>query len=392
MDLENSTPMLLQDDDQAMLDDLSSFLPSDLVIEILSILPVKSLIRFSYVSDSWNFLIFSSDDFLKKHLHRSITDSKFRHHHLLAEIKRNDFSGDMYCLSNSPKSLFDNPPPPQSPLSMILYDHPSIEFPRGTLIIGSCNGLICWVSKCDNCVHCLNPSTRVESMSPPLGRGLLNSTMFGFGYDNLSDSYKIIAIYKTMGEVYTLGSGIENRRKLEQSVPFAPTQWKDRDSGARFVSGALNWLAIRPDGTLVVVYVDIGHEKGGYFMLPSVIDENSILDSPCLWVLGGCLCFAYELGNSESTLWQMKEYGVSESWTKLLNFRFEDVGNICLSQYFPRPFFMFDNGEVLLRINKNGVFILYNTRDKSFKKVILQSDDVIWYQASTLIESLVSPC
>ncbi|CAL0309047.1 unnamed protein product [Lupinus luteus] len=394
MNMDNSIAMLLQDHDHALSFDLSSCLPKDLVIEILSLLPVKSLLRFCHVSDSWNFLIISSDDFVKKHLRRSATDPNHRHHHLLVEVKRNDFSGDVYCLSNSPQSLVDNPPPPSRSPSMILCDHPSIELPRGARIVGSCNGLICWVSNgngSDNYVYCLNPSTGVECMSPAFRRGPLNSTMLGFGYDSVSDSYKIVLISKTMAGVYTLGSGAENWRKMEQSVPFLPMQCNQRDYGGRFVSGALNWLALRPDGTPVVVYVDIGDEIGGEFSLPSVIDKNSLYGSPSLWVLGGYLCFSYEIGNSEFVLWQMKEYGVAESWTMLLKLSHGDLRTVALSEYFPRPLFMFDNGEVLLRINKSGAFVLYNPREKSFKNINLQSN-VIWYQASPHIESLVSPC
>ncbi|XP_019425183.1 PREDICTED: uncharacterized protein LOC109334062 [Lupinus angustifolius] len=188
---------------------------------------------------------------------------------------------------------------------MVLCDHPSIEFPHGALIVGSCNRLICWVSNGngnDNHVYCLNPSTGVEIMSSGFRRGPLNSTMFGFGYDSLNDSDKIVVIYKTMGEVYTLGSGAGNWRKMEQSVPFPPTQCNQRDYGGRFMSGVLNWLVIRPDGILVVVYVNIGHENGGEFFMPSVVDKNLVFGSPSLWVLGGCLCFSYEIGNLEFVL------------------------------------------------------------------------------------------
>jgi hypothetical protein len=46
-------------------------LPQELIIEILSLLPVKCLVRFQYVSKSWFALIINDSYFIKLHLKRS---------------------------------------------------------------------------------------------------------------------------------------------------------------------------------------------------------------------------------------------------------------------------------------------------------------------------------
>ncbi|KAK4706724.1 hypothetical protein R3W88_033688 [Solanum pinnatisectum] len=60
-------------------------LPAELVIEILSRLPVKSLLKFRSVSKSWLSII-SRPKFIKTHLRVSIDNKKCTHHRLLMKL------------------------------------------------------------------------------------------------------------------------------------------------------------------------------------------------------------------------------------------------------------------------------------------------------------------
>ncbi|KAE9591449.1 hypothetical protein Lal_00038821 [Lupinus albus] len=381
----------------------SGLLPDDLVLEILLKLPVKSLLRFNSVCKSWNSIIFTPN-FVKKHLHCSASDSTLQHHRLLG--RNIPINGSGLHFSRYIVSLIDNPL--QSPFDSLLFTN----LPSEPLVIGSCNGLICWIYFDDYWNHyaCyLNPMTRLESKSPRISHpwgGNSCLTRFGFGYDHLSDSYKTVGIYcdpkvenieeKTLVQVYTLGDPSNSWRKMP-SFPFIPRcghtcTSRYSDWCGKLVSNSLNWLCVRSDdkGSLVVVSVDLGMETCVEVLLP-VVDKCELVRVPKLWVLGGCLCFSYDFDATHFVLWQMKEYGVTESWTILLNISYRDVGFERLYCYFPKPFIMLDTGEVLLQVKVDGVFVLYNPRHKSFKYLEFQSEK-IWFEGTTYIESLVSPC
>ncbi|CAL0309073.1 unnamed protein product [Lupinus luteus] len=378
-------------------------LPDDLVFEILSKLPVKSLLRFITVCKSWNSLILSPI-FVKKHLNRSSSDSTLQFHRLLGRNILGNGPGLQF--SQSLLTLIDNPLQP--PFDSLLF----AKLPSEPLVLGSCNGLICWLYFDDYFNHyaCyLNPMTRSEFKSPRISHpwgGNHCLTRFGFGYDHLSDSYKTVGIYcdpmveniedKTLVQVYTLGDPSNSWRKMP-SFPFVPRSGptctsRYSDWCGKLVGNTLNWLCVRPDekGSLVVVSVDLGKETCEEVLFP-VVDTYELILMPKLWVLGGCLCFSYDFVGTHFVLWQMKEFGVAESWTMLLNISYRDVGFEHLCGYFPKPFIMLDTGEVLLQIKLGGVFILYNPRHKSFKYLEFQSD-MIWFEGTTYIESLVSPC
>ncbi|KAJ1405648.1 F-box-like domain superfamily [Sesbania bispinosa] len=162
------------------------FLPDELVEEILSRLPVRSLMRFRCVCKSWMSLI--SDPYLvKKHLHLSTQTTNFTHHRIILSATTAEF----HLKSCSVSSLLNNP-------STICED---LKYPvknkfRHDGIVGSCNGLLCFAIKGDF-VLLWNPSTRVSKKSPPLGNNWRPGcyTDFGIGYDKKNDDYKVVAVF-----------------------------------------------------------------------------------------------------------------------------------------------------------------------------------------------------
>lgn len=116
---------------------MSNF-PVDLIVDILSRLPVKPLVRFRCVSKPWCALI-DDPDFIKLHLNRSINTKS----HL--NLILNDCS-----LSSVNFDSLDNATKLKSPLKWTDF---------GIEVLGSCNGLIClYNSEEDVCIW--NPSTR----------------------------------------------------------------------------------------------------------------------------------------------------------------------------------------------------------------------------------------
>ena len=136
----------------------------ELIVEILSWLPVKSLLPFRCVCKSWMSLI-SDPHFVKLHLHRSATCADLDHRRLLLEgihIHLNLLDcKNFYDISWTLRSVLDNPP-----LSMAEHDI-CYRLKEKHMILCSCNGLICLVSdeewEKSPSVRLWNPATRLTS-------------------------------------------------------------------------------------------------------------------------------------------------------------------------------------------------------------------------------------
>lgn len=205
-------------------------LPHELILEILSHLPVKPLLRFKCVCKSWNSLI-SDPQFAKLHLHRSsaktadFTRLRFMFSTIILD------SGRRYASSFSVSSLIQNPSPNLAAPQNSLY-----ELKNGVSVadrvFGSCNGLISILSLNEGefSVRVWNPATgSISQNSPPLFTGTRGFDFeridFGFGYDYLTDTYKVVSFYENNPtHVYTLG---DNSWRSIQPFPGItdPMQW-----------------------------------------------------------------------------------------------------------------------------------------------------------------------
>ncbi|XP_057422711.1 F-box/kelch-repeat protein At3g23880-like isoform X1 [Lotus japonicus] len=193
-------------------------LPDELIIEILSWLPVKSLLQFRVVSKTWKSFI-SDPQFVKLHLlHRlSFRNADFEHTSLLIKCHTDDF-GRPYISSRTVSSLLESP-------SAIVASRSCIS---GYDFIGTCNGLVSLrklnydESNTNNFsqVRFWNPATRTMSQDSPPSWSPRNLHL-GFGYDCSSDTYKVVGMIPglTMVNVYNMG---DNCWRTIQISPHAP--------------------------------------------------------------------------------------------------------------------------------------------------------------------------
>ena len=127
----------------------SELLPYDVVFDILTWLPVKSLVRFSCVSKSWNSII-TSPVFIRTHFDLA---KSFSH------------NNNGYLLYNCS---------PRNELCMVVCnsDHTLNEISRfqipcsTTDMVGFCNGMFCFYN-CLGYMYLWNPSIRKYKMLPP---------------------------------------------------------------------------------------------------------------------------------------------------------------------------------------------------------------------------------
>ncbi|KAL4313366.1 hypothetical protein GQ457_01G032580 [Hibiscus cannabinus] len=171
--------------------------PGDIIVEILSRLPVKSVCRFKCVSKAWCKLM-SSSQFVKLQLNQS--------------VKSNRLTYVMYDCFEFPRRLELDYESLVSGQEVKLSAKESLFLSKGgrgafiefyfgkRRVLGSCNGLLCCTFYPPKAIALVNPSTgetkTIFSEHGPQTKPLL---VAGFGYDALHDDYKVVKIDGTVG-------------------------------------------------------------------------------------------------------------------------------------------------------------------------------------------------
>ncbi|CAJ1967969.1 unnamed protein product [Sphenostylis stenocarpa] len=375
-----------------------SVLPQELLVEILSRVPVKDLMRFRCISTWWNHLVFDPS-FVKLHLQRSSRDT-----HILLTFRDYENDESRYCAAPcSTQNLIHNPS------STIDVCH---RFNHDCTILGVCNGLVCLQDSYrgdefeEYWVRFWNPSTRVMSDDSPHIR--IRSShykypylfMFGFGYDDWSGTYQVVFLdnksQKMEVRVYSLGETCWRNILTCDAFPTLSVH------GA-YVCGSVNWLALPRSSSryrwetvtineLEIFSYDLNNERCSYLSMPDGLSEVPP-DVPVLEVLKGCLCLSHHQG-THFVVWLMREFGAAKSWTLLLNVNYEDLRIRVLHGLPTLPVILCwseNDNVVLLASYDSAEFILYNMRDNRIEHHELFNDDKFYFFSYDYVESLVLP-
>ncbi|XP_023741649.1 F-box protein At3g07870 isoform X1 [Lactuca sativa] len=284
-------------------------LPVEVMVDILSRLPVKTIIHSKCVCKKWLDII-SDSYFANLHLSRSPTNLVI-HHNLGFDTNGYKKPGTLTWVDLEDELDHHDP-------RMTLDLNLSPIFQNSQILpAGSVNGLICLWQVCPkrHNIYICNPITR-EYMILPRQRNCIIVYCFGVGL--LTHEYKLIRIFQRgmppystsssrMGlfeaEVYTLGTG--QWRSLG-CVPY----WLSGSSGL-FLNGHAHWILVDRDSPEKIYAFDF--DKETFDLFPSPPSSEAMRGS--LGVINGCLCQC-ESFNSKLTIWVMKEYGVKKSWHK----------------------------------------------------------------------------
>ncbi|XP_057437276.1 F-box/kelch-repeat protein At3g23880-like [Lotus japonicus] len=184
--------------------------------------------------------------------------------------------------------------------------------------------------------------------------------------------------------VHTLGSN--SWRKIED---FPGVPYQRGSDGGNFVSNAVNWLARDTAG---IFSLDLGKETYEEFLQP---DYGIEVDYKILDVTRDCLCI---LANSD--FWVMKEYGNSESWTKLFSFSSNFLSRVPLDWYRFRKHHLLcvlENDESLVYPGCRNVYV-YSHKNDTFRRSRLEKKIGLMKHRRLVIkdiyvemESLISP-
>lgn len=355
---------------------MSENLPDEIIADIVSRLPVKSVGQFRSVSKQWcSFL--SDPKFIKAHL----TFHSHKHEEtkliLIAHV-----SLSLHTLTFNPN--------PQNGIDAISTKLNFQE--KWQRVVGSCNGLVLVLNE-EDVIFLINPTTLEYRRIPksPLAlpeRG--TSIAYALGYDVATDEYKVITLsyyegvhegdlFCTFVDVYSVRMGIWRRLESLSHHGTIPIH-----GFAVFLNGALHWLAGK---YYSIVAFDPSDEK---FFEVSILtttldDDDDYMHFYDFVALRGCLCMLASRRNSkEIDVWMMKEYGVAESWTK-----FSVKRNTC--PYGFTPVCLMNDDDIVLDVPGKEKLNIYNKKEEQWREMNVDGISAKFTRTKTFIESFVSP-
>lgn len=369
-----------------------TFLCEDLLIEIFSWLTVKSLIRFQCLSKSLKSLI-SNPTFVKLHLSNSRSGTNILYKFTPC------YNRTLTLMNYS--------------LSTIVEDFnfgSSLKSEYKFEVVGSCNGLVCLVAqdvfKWTKYLVCLwNPITNAKSYKPCL---LVHChpyscrTMFGFGYDSLYDTYKVVVVHFKRSELRRGSRESEviiynNHDNYWRNIQNFPGFTALGRSNGIYLNETINWLATSDldhywDNPIYIVSLHLGNETYKQMSLPSCFDQVHRVNDQAkasLGILKDHLCFSYDddIKRTHFVLWQMNEYGVESSWTQLLKLRYHAL-EIDQQSILP-PLGTFKNDRLILMERIDGKLqatIVYEQEGN-----IEIPRNKLWIYTKDYLPSLVAP-
>ncbi|XP_071939119.1 F-box protein CPR1-like [Coffea arabica] len=251
-------------------------------------------------------------------------------------------------------------------------DYPPFEAPFNFVsVVGCCDGLICISVRPSNIIL-WNPSTRESKKAPDLGIRLEEDEHYtswdfeyyiswGFGYDEINDDYKVAAVVCVVDD-HGEPSGSEVKVYSTKSE---------------------TWRSI---GDFQGVYPLEEYGMYGQIKKPKCDEDSESELESTLNVFQGCLCLLCDENDDHTDVWIMKEYGVTESWTKVFTIL---INKPSRSSVFT-PLCRSEKGEVLLLLGSK--LVLYNPENATCVDISFRDQEIRAYYAFVYTESLVSPC
>ncbi|KAM7506392.1 hypothetical protein LguiA_016852 [Lonicera macranthoides] len=336
-------------------------LPAELLTEILTRLPVKTLLICTSVSKSWYSLI-TSPLFITAHQLNN------RNNPVSLLLLRDELNKKTQCSLHYGIDTFEE---------FVALDLSDIT--KETRFIGIaciCNGLSRAVRQSGAFYH------------------------IGFEIDPISNDYKIVRLTNTY---IFLDAVLELLTPLEVELfELSTSTWRNINVGdypyvisrvkqPAFFSGVVHWAGYNQKYNVgggfhhFIVSFDMRNDTLGVLMAPPCA-QNPLDWCPRFTLFGESLSFFHRDANHSYCLWVMKEYGIGSSWTKQFTI---DLGQ----RYICRPRCCSKNGDILLEKRKWDSFerdlVSYDPKTKLIKNLEIHVPASLHIDTYEYKESLV---
>ncbi|TYI62916.1 hypothetical protein E1A91_D10G281900v1 [Gossypium mustelinum] len=297
-------------------------LPEALVMEILSMLPVKSLTRFNCVCKYW-CSSFQTPHFISKNYHNNLENNNLNL--LLSRCDGNTFQPYLSSLSNEKDQNYIVKQ--NIHLPFFEDDSPSVY--------GACHGLLCLFDSSKDKAAIWNPSTREFKILPPSSIQrppyfspfeetylTLDDVSFNdaaFGFDSKTDDYKFIRFVTLTFvniELYSL------RSNSWKEIPYPDYNPNGKTLGNNYVDGICYWKTVTGaylDFRGLILSFDMRNEKFSVLPIPEFVGSFPEYYVDLLVFNGSLGAIVYPLQRIDTSfdLWVTSE-GV---WTKQFNIK-----------------------------------------------------------------------
>jgi F-box interacting protein len=367
-------------------------LPEEMLVEILSRVPVKCLLRFKCVCKSW-YALSTNPHFITKHL--ACTTSHNHNHRAILKgwgwdqwVALGHLQPHVSTLSNDTLELSGD-----VDLTQLFQD----EVVR-LLVVGLCNGILCFAGTLRknpklyggdyDHVVLWNPATRESKMLPQMDMPTSTSTCtsnFGFGIDPKTNDYKVVRImsFDSHCEVVVYSLSTNSWRVIDSSP--SPSYSIDLPFHPSYLNGVHYWWACEkedeveeiPDNRFLISF-DMSNEVFQEVLRPPAVgyvygDIAVINDSVTLILTYMCDVKKW------FEIWVLNESGVERTWTKI--FTIEDIFHRWdLIQ-------LREDGLVVLRTHEACSLVLYDPETQELRDLRISEPDC---QLVTYTETLVS--
>ncbi|KAK9910083.1 hypothetical protein M0R45_034058 [Rubus argutus] len=325
-------------------------LPPEIMDDIILRLPAKSLCRFKCVSKPWLSQI-SNPDFVKRHINRGIEnkDVFFQRRRVIftdaADNGLYTLNLDEFLKNHNHVNVVDTDNGIEqvaaTELDYVYGDQPSFRVP----FFHSCNGVIfCQLSNME--LYVVNPATSESkqlSAKRPKPRPCeefwshnYKYKLYGFDFDSSTSEYQLI-----QGDIYIADDDIdyEWQGTWFSAYNFKTDSWRFRSAPNPYIpvsshlhrnehgvllNGRFHWLMEAfdrddEDEAFVIISFNVAVMMIQKTPLPLELSSGSHLVKLGAFREWLCITLASppRCDETYNEFWVMKEYGVTESWTKM---------------------------------------------------------------------------
>ncbi|XP_074269825.1 F-box protein CPR1-like [Silene latifolia] len=367
---------------------MAAFLPFELITEILTKLPVKSLHRFKCVSKSWNSIITSSK-FIKQHLHQTLISNTNTNTHII--ISTNSIVSSAISTVKFRFHIVNHP-----------LDHLPNRSPGN--ITGSVHGVFLLVDSSTKTLCLFNPSNKTQrlvphspsrkpaSPSPKLAFVFKLVEVFGFGYDDNTDDYKVVRLaqWELFGYFDREASVYSMRNDSWESVNDETVSYTLQETSAIAVDSTLWFVMISNNSDSVLKCFDLRTNTFWLVDFPELDRDSGKNIFMTLRSLRDCVCLLVSYRNKNrvflhADVWEMNE----SKWVKLFKIRKNEIRERCM--FLRLVTYSKDMKSVLIEVDCDW-HGWYDLVTKKFRRVSVQGLEAVDapYVAYPYVETLVS--
>ncbi|KAJ8615437.1 hypothetical protein MRB53_034809 [Persea americana] len=246
-------------------------LPQDIMMDILSRLPIYSLLQCTLVSKAWRDTIRCNNSIFATMQHNRTMESQNTTLSLmffLDDLEKEDDCTNLYLIQRGEVGEHRK---------LIVMDAQFTCFNRCFRIMGACNGLLCFSAYAiGGPAFVSNPITRECLMLPSEESLYKYARISGFGFALAKKEYKVVRMVSKCpmariqdddswkAEIYTLGT---NAWRQLKNVPASNAAHLFRNFSDVLVNGSLHWFS-HPARSLLIFSLDMDREEFGVVPAP----------------------------------------------------------------------------------------------------------------------------